>query len=201
MANGNLQSEIKQIRLFSRVFFSSLVLLFLFVRVAVVGVGVAVRQWINASWWPFALYDAHPNCTNCDEIQTSAFLTLCLSVARTLFFYLLIRFSVDAQILLYILRILSFQCLCEISFIRALVILTLSQTIRSKFLLSVSFSFSLLICFFFRSLVSFSMHIIYWIFFSLQRLNFINSNKTDKIKINGIWWRNRRERNGREKQR
>lgn len=72
---------------------------------------VAVRLWINTSWWPFALYDAHPKYTNCDEIQTSASLALSLCLTRS-FVYLLIHFSVVAQILLYILYILSFQCVC-----------------------------------------------------------------------------------------
>lgn len=70
--------------------------------------------------------------------------------------------------------------------------LTLSQAICLKFLLSFSLLFRLsFLCIY--NLLNF--------FSSLQRLNFINSNKTDKIKINGILWRNdkRKKREKRKK--
>lgn len=156
----------------------------------IVGVGVAVRQWINASWWPFARFTMRTQTVLIVMKYKQARFLLGLSVAHTLIFYLLIQFSVVARNLLYILRILSFQCVCVRyhSFGRSLC--WLSQTIRLKIS---SLSFVL----FFASQFFFLVRLVFYAynllnFFSLQRLNFINSNKTDKIKINGIWWRNRR---------
>lgn len=61
-----------------------------------------------------------------------------------------------------------------------------------------SFSFSLTSLLFVH--LFYADNLLKHFFLSLQRLNFINSNKTDKIKINGILWRND-ERNRREKTR
>lgn len=118
--------------------------------------------------------------------------SLSLSFVHKLFLSLLIQFSV-VTITRISLHILSFQC--EISFIGLVYADSHTSHLSPKSLLSFSFSFSLLfLCSSFLCIYN-----LLNFFFLLQRLNFINSNKTDKIKINGISWRNdKRKKRGKK---